>query len=343
MIRVLVVDDSIFMRRVISDAIAKEPDMEVCGIATSGEEVVAKAKELRPDVITLDIEMPRKNGLMALKEVMSEVPTPVVMFSTLTSVGADATVVALEIGAVDFACKPEAITGETLTWVFAELMPKIRAASKAKFRQPLARIQRPSLTLASSQKTLLIASSTGGPKALMTLLESLPKSMPVPCLIVQHMPAGFTKSLAERLDKIGAFRVREAKQEDQLEAGLALLAPGGLHLELASATKTILQDGPDRNGVKPCADFTFETAAKYLGSHCLGVILTGMGRDGTQGALALKKAGATVFGESEKSCVVYGMPKSAKEAGAVDGEFPIDQMGAAITAALSGGSRRASA
>ena len=342
MIRVLVVDDSIFMRRVITDAINKEPDMEVCGIATSGEEVVAKAKELKPDVITLDIEMPKKNGLMALKDVMAEVPTPVVMFSTLTSIGADATVVALEMGAVDFACKPEALTGDTLSRIFTELIPKLRAASKARFRQLRPVRATSELKLVSSQKTLLIACSTGGPKALMTLLESLPKNMPVPCLIVQHMPAGFTKSLAERLDKIGAFRVREANSEDKLETGVALLAPGGRHMELVNSQKILLNDGPDRNGVRPCADYMFESAAKYLGSKCLGVILTGMGRDGTQGALALKKAGSSILGESEQSCVVYGMPKSAKEAGVIDGEFPIDQMGAAITAALSGG-RRASA
>lgn len=330
------------MRRVLTDAISKEPDMEVCGVAYSGEEVVEKAKKLKPDVITLDIEMPRKNGLMALKDVMAEVPTPVVMFSTLTSIGADATVIALEIGAVDFACKPEAITGDSLSKIFRELIPRVRAASKVQVRQTAPQRPKPELKLVSSQKTLLIASSTGGPKALMTLMESLPKKMPVPCMIVQHMPAGFTKSLAERLDKIGAFRVREANSEDQLEPGLALLAPGGRHMELVSASKVLLNDGPDRNGVRPCADYLFESAAQYLGSKCLGVILTGMGRDGMQGGLALKKAGATVLGESEQTCVVYGMPKAAKEAGVIDGEFPIDQMGAAITAALSGG-RRASA
>ncbi|MBS1701176.1 MAG: chemotaxis response regulator protein-glutamate methylesterase [Armatimonadetes bacterium] len=348
MTRVLVVDDSIFMRRVISDAINRESDMEVCGTASSGEEVLAKVRELKPDVVTLDIEMPRKNGLIALKELMSEAPTPAVMFSTLTSIGADATVLALEIGAVDFACKPEAITGESLSAIFQELIPKIRAASRAKFRPapvrpaPVVRTPRTEMRAPTSQKTLLIASSTGGPKALMTLFESLPKNMTVPCVIVQHMPAGFTKSLAERLDRIGAFKVREANQEDALEPGVALMAPGGKHLELVNATKILLNDGPDRNGVKPCADYTFESAAKYIGANVLGVILTGMGRDGTAGALALKKAGATIFGESDQTCVVYGMPKAAKEAGATDGEFPIDQMGAAITAALSGG-RRASA
>ena len=343
MTRVLVVDDSIFMRRVLSDALNKEADLEVCGVAASGEEVVDKIRDLNPDVVTMDLEMPRKNGLMALKDVMEQAPTPVVMFSTLTSMGADATMIALELGAVDFACKPDVITGETLSKIFLELVPKVRTAATVRLqrvRPPRpARVASTPAPKVSGQQTLLIASSTGGPKALMTLFETLPKNLMVPCLMVQHMPAGFTRSLAERLDKIGVFKVREAQDGDCIEPGVALLAPGGKHLQVAKGNRVVLNDGPDRNGVKPCADYLFETAAQYLGKDCLVAILTGMGKDGTAGAKALKQRGATVFGEDASTCVVYGMPKAAKDAGVIDAEFPIDQMGTAIAAMLTGGKR----
>lgn len=341
MIRVLVVDDSIFMRRIIVDAISQQPDMEVCGTASNGREAIQKAEALKPQVVTMDIEMPIMNGIQALRELMQKNPLPIIMFSTLTKNGAEATVAALEMGATDFICKPDALTGETLDQALAEIISKIRTSAKIRCRPVLARRDAPKLASVSSQKTLVIASSTGGPKALITLFESLPKSLQVPCLIVQHMPAGFTKSLADRLNRLGAFEVREAAQDDQLRPGLALLAPGGKHMTLANANRITLVDGPERNGVKPCADYLFESAAKHLGSKTVGVILTGMGRDGTQGAGELKRVGATVLGESQQTCVVYGMPKSAKEAGFIDGEFAIDEMGAAIVAALTGGKRAA--
>lgn len=341
MIKVLVVDDSIFMRRVICDAINNAGDMEVVGTAANGDEVLSQVKVLQPDVITLDIEMPRKNGLIALQEVMKECPTPVVMCSTLTAAGTQATMTALEIGAIDFIAKPEQITSATMELTFKELIPKIRTASKARMTRAVASASRPVLKSVSSNKVLLIASSTGGPKALMTLFETLPKDMQVPCVIVQHMPIGFTKSLAQRLNGAGSFKVREAEDGDKLQPGVALLAQGGMHLEFSCADKLRFNDAPERLGVKPCADYLFESAATHIGDRAVGVILTGMGKDATVGALALKKTGATIFGESVETCTVYGMPRSAKEAGAVDGEFPSHELYMAIMAALQGGKRAA--
>lgn len=334
MIRVLVVDDSIFMRRVLSDAINKEPDLEVCGMASNGNEALAKAKELRPDVVTLDIEMPVRNGLEALRDLMRETPVPVVMLSTLTATGADATIIALELGAVDFACKPESLTQATLATTFSEIVPKIRVAAESRAKtQP---VLEAAITSVQSAKPLLIASSTGGPGALMTLFRSLPKKMEVPCVIVQHMPIGFTKSLAARLDTVGAFQVVEAQHGDILKPGLAYVAPAGQHLEFAKNCRISLVNGEPRNGVTPAADYMFESAATRMGGNALGVILTGMGKDGTEGAVALKQAGGTIFGESEDTCVVYGMPRSAKAAGGIDAEFPIHLMGGAICKALAG-------
>lgn len=341
MIKVLVVDDSIFMRRVICDAINKAGDMEVVGTAASGDEVLAHVRLLKPDVITLDIEMPKKNGLIALQEVMREAPTPVVMCSTLTAAGTNATMTALEIGAIDFIAKPTQITAESMEQTFKELIPKVRTAAQAKMSARKVLGSAPKLKAVSSNKVLLIASSTGGPKALMTLFETLPKEMQVPCVIVQHMPVGFTKSLAQRLEGAGSFKVREAEDGDKLEPGVALLAKGGMHLEFASANSLKFNDAPDRLGVKPCADYLFESGAKYLGERALGVIMTGMGKDATAGALSIKKAGGMILGESAETCTVYGMPRSAKEAGAVDGEFPAHELSMAIVAGLQGGKRAA--
>ena len=341
MIKVLVVDDSIFMRRVICDAINKSGEMEVVGTATNGDEVLNQVRALKPDVITLDVEMPRKNGLIALQEVMGEVPTPVVMCSTLTAEGTQATMMALEIGAVDFIAKPTLITAETMELTFKELISKIRIAAQARTGRRIVSRARPNLKAFPSNKVLLIASSTGGPKALMTLFETLPKGIRVPCVIVQHMPVGFTKSFAQRLNGAGSFVTREAEDGDQLEPGVALLAQGGKHLEFYGAEKLRFNDGPDRLGVKPCADYLFESGAKFLGDKALGVSLTGMGKDGTAGALAIKKAGGTILAESAETCTVYGMPRSAKEAGAVDGEFPAHELHMAIMAALQGGKRAA--
>jgi two-component system, chemotaxis family, protein-glutamate methylesterase/glutaminase len=338
--KVLVVDDSIFMRRVISDAVNQQSDMEVVGSATSGEEVLSMVHQLRPDVISLDIEMPKKNGLIALQEVMKDCPTPVVMCSTLTDAGAQATIVALEIGALDFVCKPQTINSESLMATFSELIPKLRTAASSRNGIVMRRVQAQPLQSPESSKVLIVASSTGGPRALMTLFELLPKEMKIPAIIVQHMPKGFTASLSQRLDKVGSFRVREAADGDILQPGVALMAPGGMHIELVSENQIRFNDGFEELGVKPCANILLRSAAKHLREKSLVAILTGMGRDGSEGALAVKAAGGMIFGESASTCTVYGMSKAAMDAGAVHAEFPLHELPIALVGAL-GGKKRA--
>lgn len=334
--RILIVDDSPLLRQVLVDMLSKEPDIEVVGLARDGLEAISMAKELKPDVITLDVEMPRMSGLEALAAIMRDNPVPVVMVSTKTSAGAEATLEALEKGAVDFVCKPRSGSFMALREVHDELVGKIRSAKSAavgsKYR-PLVRAASPGR---SSDKVVLVATSTGGPRALTSFFETLPKNWQVPLLIVQHMPVGFTASLAARLDRIGTVPCREAKDGDAITPGQALLAPGGMHMRLSDNSRIELFDAPHLHGVRPAADFLFETAAKQLGKRCLGAILTGMGKDGAAGALAIKQAGGTVFGESEASCTVYGMPRAAKDLGAISGEYPIHEIGHALVAVAAG-------
>ncbi|MBN9501984.1 MAG: hypothetical protein BGO01_10120 [Armatimonadetes bacterium 55-13] len=339
--RILVVDDSPLIRQVLIDMLSAEADLEVVGVAKDGVEAIGKARELKPDLITLDVEMPKMTGLDALISIMAERPVPVVMVSTRTSVGATATIQALERGAIDFVCKPRAGSAAALREVQQELVTKIRHAKTAsvgnKFHAPVRAAQ----PRKSTDKVVLIASSTGGPRALTCLFETLPKDWNVPLLIVQHMPAGFTTSLAARLDRIGTVPCREASEGDQLKPGEALLAPGGLHMKVGNDDRITLFDGPTLHGVKPAADHLFESAAQRFGTKCVAAVLTGMGKDGAAGSLAIKKLGGAVFGEAESTCTVYGMPRAAKEIGAVAAEFPIHEIGHALVAAVAGRVNRA--
>ncbi len=335
-LRVLIVDDSPLLRQVLVDMLSKEPDIEVAGLAKDGLEAISMAKELKPDVITLDVEMPRMSGLEALSNIMRDRPVPVIMVSTKTSVGAEATLEALDKGAVDFVCKPRSGSFMALREVHDELVSKIRHAKSA----VVGARTRPSVRAASptraGDKVVLIATSTGGPRALTGLFETLPKNWQVPILIVQHMPVGFTTSLAGRLNRIGTVECREAADGDVLKPGLALLAPGGVHMRLGDSRHVELFDGPTLHGVRPAADCLFESSAKHLGSRCLAAVLTGMGRDGAAGSLAIKKAGGVVLGESETTCTVYGMPRAAKETGAVSAEYAIHEIGHALVATAAG-------
>lgn len=334
--RILVVDDSPLLRQVLVDMLTEEPDFEVVGLARDGIEAISMAKELKPDVITLDVEMPRMSGIEALTSIMRECPAAVVMVSTKTSAGAEATIEALERGAVDFVCKPRSGSFMALREARDELVGKVRHASQARIgvrpRSPV----RAAVPTRSSDKAVLIATSTGGPKALTCLFETLPKEWQVPILIVQHMPIGFTASLAARLDRIGTVPCREAAHGDVVRPGLALLAPGGVHMRVSDDGSVDLFDAPTLHGVRPAADYLFESAAKVFGGRCVGAILTGMGKDGAAGALAVKQAGGTVLGEDETSCTVYGMPRAAKELGAISGEYPIHEIGHALVATASG-------
>lgn len=340
--RVLICDDSPLIRKMLSEIIGNEPDLEVVGMAHDGEQAVQLAKELRPNVITMDVEMPRKTGLMALQEIMKEAPTPIIMVSTLTTKGAEATLNALEHGAYDFVAKPEGGSMLHFRKVSEELLAKIRAALNARVGQRAAVGLRAALPTQKTDKVVVIASSTGGPKALQALWQSLPQGFPAPILIVQHMPAGFTASLAARLHRLGTVPCREAKEGDKVMPGVALIAPGGVHMKVDRNGTIIFEDSPSIHGVKPAADHLFTSAREVYGSRCVGVVLTGMGRDGAAGAKAIRDAGGVCFGESQSTCTIYGMPKAAMEVGGIDAEFGIHEMASAVVASLTGRKARAS-
>ncbi|MCB0825329.1 MAG: chemotaxis response regulator protein-glutamate methylesterase [Armatimonadetes bacterium] len=339
--RILIIDDSSFIRRMLKDWVEHEPDLEIVGIARNGKEGIAMAKELKPDVCTLDVEMPVMTGLEALPHLV-EMGMKVLMVSSITMEGAEATMQALEIGAYDFVTKPQGGASLKFVQVKNEVLDKIRAAHYAKVSRKPVRVVHVKAPSSKTDKVVVMASSTGGPKTLATLWESLPKDFPAPILIVQHMPAGFTSSFASRLDRIGTVPCVEAKDGDLIVPGKAYVAPGGLHMEVGADGKLHLVEGPTEHGVKPAADRLFNTAAKKWGDRCIGVVMTGMGRDGAAGALTVRKAGGTTLGEAEESCVIYGMPKAAKEVGGIEAEFKLEEMGAAIVGALSGRMKRAS-
>jgi two-component system chemotaxis response regulator CheB len=328
---VLVVDDSATMRGLIGAALKRDPEIEVLGFANDPIEAREQIKKLNPDVVTLDIEMPKMNGLEFLEKIMRLRPTPVVMVSTLTQAGADFTLQALELGAVDCVGKP--VGGVTAQDAFADLTAKVKAAARARvkpYNGPMAPVER-DRDYRASDAILAIGSSTGGVEALMTILSSFPESCP-PTVITQHMPATFTKSFAARLDKISGAHVTEARDGDRLQVGHVYIAPGGdAHMEIASSSHPVirLRHGEPVNGHRPSVDVLFESVAK-LNRHAVGAILTGMGRDGASGLLSMKKAGARTLGQDESSCVVYGMPRVAFEIGAVEKQVGLSRMGPAI-------------
>jgi len=332
--KILVVDDSPFIRRLLIDWIKTDPSFEVVGTASNGNEAVALAKSLSPHVITLDIEMPHRDGLSALQEIMTVCPTAVLMVSSLTTEGAQATIKALELGAVDFVTKPSGSSSLAFTGSKESFLERLRACVGAKVQAPKRQAVVAKSFSGTTDRVVLMASSTGGPKALSSVWESLPKGFPAPILMVQHMPAAFTESLARRLDGIGTVPVKEAVDGEQVKPGQAYMAQGGLHMVVEEGGILRYQDTPPLHGVKPAADHLFQTAASIYGKRALGVILTGMGKDGAAGAVTLIQCGATVFGEDESTCTVYGMPKAAKDAGGLTAQFPLHEMGAAIVAAL---------
>ncbi len=330
-IGVLVVDDSATMRGLIGAALKRDPDIEVLGFANDAIEAREQIKKLNPDVVTLDIEMPHMNGLDFLEKIMRLRPTPVVMVSTLTQSGAEITLQALELGAVDCVAKP--VGGISVQQAFADLTAKVKTAAKARVKPyggPTAPVERDA-SYRASDVILALGSSTGGVEALMTILGAFPETCP-PTVITQHMPATFTKSFAARLDRISGAHVTEAQDGDRLQPGHVYIAPGGdSHMEIASSSHPVirLRGGEPVNGHRPSVDVLFESIAK-LNRRSVGVILTGMGRDGAQGLLAMKKAGARTLGQDEPSCVVYGMPRVAFELGAVDKQVGLSRMGSAI-------------
>lgn len=335
-IRVLIVDDSRFVRESLKRKLASDAAIEVVGTAGDGLEAVELVHNLRPDVVTLDVEMPRMNGLVALEQIMQSRPTPVIMLSSLTGDGTDATLRALELGAVDFVLKSSQASPTGADRDATDLRAKIVQASKVN-RARLGPMRRSTPTPATTpgpvrrpqfgrSSVLVIGSSTGGPKALMELLPALPGDLPAALLVVQHLPAGFTESMAQRLDAASQIHVKEARSGDIVEPGQALVAAGGYHMTVDDRGRVELTDDPPQHGVRPSIDVTMETVARAYGKRALGVVLTGMGSDGTRGAGLIRAAGGRVAAEHESSCVVYGMPRSVVEAGYGDFVVPIQEM-----------------
>lgn len=342
-IRVLIVDDSAFMRRIISDLLT-EGGIEVVGTARDGLDALSKAAELQPDVITLDVEMPNLDGYGTLRELMVRRPVPVVMVSSLTRAGAEATIRALALGAVDFVAKPSGSISLNMHVVGSELLAKVRAAAGAtpRYRRVVADLpvlQRDQSGVQPgsrrvSQQVVAIGCSTGGPGALHQLVPRLPASLPAGVVVVQHMPPGFTQSLARRLDEISALMVREAEEGDLVESGLVLLAPGGMHMLVGADGRISLSDDPPLHGVRPAVDKLLGGVVARWGRHALGVILTGMGHDGARGVAALKKAGGFAIAEDASTCVVYGMPRAVVDLGLADQVLPIQDIAGAIVERL---------
>ena len=379
MIKILVVDDSAFMRKVLSDLFKSQPDFEVVDIGRNGAEAVEKVKQHSPDVVTLDVEMPVMDGLTALEQIMAVKPTPVVMVSSLTKAGADATIKALSLGAVDFVAKSAGsisrideiekdllqkcreaagVSGNRLRATVAAVKPVIlpeqtapAAPEKPLMVEKVLTVDKaaPSMTRTTSVSSVIsgvddwivaIGTSTGGPRALQEVLTRLPGNLPCPTVIVQHMPPGFTKSLAERLNTLSELTVKEAADNDKLVAGTVYIAPGDFHLTLrreTSGTYVKLNKDPAIGGLRPAVDPMMVSVAETYGTKAVGVILTGMGHDGAKGMKAIKRLQGRTIAEDQSTSVVFGMPKAAIEAGVVDSILPLQQVAEGIVQCLQKG------
>jgi len=332
-IKVLIVDDSATARAVIKDILESDPSIEVVGVAPDAYVARERVLKLKPDVICLDVEMPRMDGITFLKKLMTYVPTPVVMVSSLTKTGVQVTFDALDAGAVDYVTKPHSNIYDGAEEIKAELIEKVKTAAKSKVRPLIKSTTQTHQTIATNQlalaettrKVIAIGASTGGTEALREVLEQLPTDTPG-IVIVQHMPSTFTASFAERLNKLCQIEVREARNGDYVEKGLALIANGAYHMALRRSGARYfveLGGGEKVSGHKPSVDVLFNSVAKTAGANAVGVILTGMGSDGAKGMLNMKNSGAKTIAQDEQSCVVFGMPKVAIELGGVDKIAPL--------------------
>jgi two-component system chemotaxis response regulator CheB len=333
----LIVDDSAFVRRAVTRMLGEAPDIEVVGTAVDGEEGLAKARQLQPDVVTLDIKMPRLGGLETLERLMAERPVPVLLLSSLTQEGADVTLRGLELGAMDFVDK-SSVEPMGMLGLAEELVTKVRALASARVKLPRRGPGRAAVAPPGARADLVVvAASTGGPSALTTLFSALPAALPVAIMVVQHIPRGFTRSLAERLDARSAVPVREATDGDSVEPGRVLVAPAGIHTRLrrrGERVRVVLDEEPRETLHRPSADVLMASAAAIYGPRAVGVVLTGMGSDGTEGLRAIREAGGRTLAESEETCVIFGMPKAAASAGVVSLSVPLDRMAEEILAAV---------
>ncbi len=336
-IKVLIVDDSAVVRKIFSEELSKYSDVQVVGVAPDPYVAREKIVNLKPDVITLDIEMPRMDGLTFLRKLMKYYPLPTIIVSSLTPQGGKLTLEAMDIGAVDVIAKPS--TAYSVGDMSAQLVEKIRAASRVRLTKRddsaanTGLSQEPMRALAqTSNKVIAIGASTGGTEALKNVLTKMPPNSPG-IVIVQHMPANFTTAFAARLNDLSQISVKEAEDNDSVTPGTALLAPGNYHMILRRSGARYyveVKTGPMVHHQRPAVDVLFKSTAKYAGANAIGVILTGMGADGAEGLLEMKKAGASTIAQDERSCVVFGMPKEAIKLGAADKVVSIEQVASEI-------------
>jgi two-component system chemotaxis response regulator CheB len=343
--KVVVVDDSALVRSILTEIINRQADMECIGAAADPLVAREMIRNLNPDVITLDVEMPRMDGLDFLSRLMRLRPMPVVMVSTLTERGAEVTLKALELGAIDFVAKPKIGVADGIRLLAQDITDKIRIASKAHIRRapppaaagaaapaPVKAVTMASLGKASTEKIIFIGASTGGTEATKDVLINLPADSPA-VVITQHMPPGFTKSYAARLDGLCKIRVKEAQDGERILPGHGYIAPGGLHLTVERSGANYIarvQDGDPINRHKPSVEALFLSAAKVVGPNAIGIMLTGMGADGARAMKVMKDAGAYNYCQDESSCVVFGMPREAIAAGAADEVLPLNQIAAKV-------------
>lgn len=363
-VKVLVVDDSGFFRRRLNEILSSDPNIQVVGTASNGREAIEQAQALKPDVITMDYEMPMMDGITAVRNIMQRSPTPVLMFSSLTHEGARVTLDALDAGAVDYLPKNFEDISRNPQKVKSLLCEKIHTIARANRRfssfssaattptpapgpsptparsaAPSAAHAAPAHAPASpapkrkAYKLVAIGTSTGGPVALQRVLTQLPANFSAPILLIQHMPAAFTKAFAERLDKLCRISVKEAEDGDHLRPGLALLAPGGKQMMVDARGVVKILPGDERLNYKPCVDVTFGSAARSYADKVLAVVLTGMGADGREGARMLKQSGSQVWAQDEASCVIYGMPMAIVKANLADAVYSLDDIGRHISEA----------
>jgi two-component system chemotaxis response regulator CheB len=344
-IKVLIVDDSAVIRKLLEKFFSAAPDIEVVGTAADPYIARDKLVQLKPDVMTLDVEMPRMDGISFLEKVMQHMPTRTIIFSSLAKAGSDTYFRALEAGAIEILEKPSLDVTKSMESVSQEIIEKVRAVAKARLgvvrKSPIAAPSLAERAKASSlarttHQLIAVASSTGGTEALKVFLSGMPANIPG-TLIVQHMPPGFTKSFADNLNKLFPFEVKEAQEGDQVVPGRVLIAPGNFHMELyrngAYYHVKLHQEAP-LHSVRPAADYMMKSVAKFVGKNACGVVLTGMGKDGAEGLLEMKKAGAYCVAQNEETCVVYGMPQVAFNIGATDKVLPLDKIAGDLLAKI---------